>query len=139
LFPCLPVAVAYSSAYRDDHSTKSDPGAVTEKARRITTAHNAATGGTAASVRATSDGSVWVVVTNPSECDPAIHSSCRSYYQQHHIHTWIYTSVVPDAARVSHFTSCPHCVIRGITVWTFIPDSYQWCISSSCSNHIYDD
>ena len=137
--PCLPVAVAYSSAYRDDHSTKSDPGAVAEKAWRITAAHNSATGGAAASVRATSDGSLWVVVTNPSECDPAIHGSCRSYYQQHHIHTWIYTSALHDAARDIRFTFCPHCVIRGINVWTFILDSYQCCISSSCSNHIFDD
>lgn len=61
----LSVTVAYSPAYCDDHSTKSDPGAVAEKAWRITAAYNAATGGTAASVRATFDGSVWVVVTNP--------------------------------------------------------------------------
>ena len=139
MFPCLPVAVAYSSAYRDDNNTKSDPGAVAEKARRITEAYNAATGGIAASVRATSDGSVWVVVTNPSECDPAIHSSFRSYYQQHHIHTWIYTSAVPDTARGSRFTAGPRTVIRGISVRTFIRDSYQCRSSSSCSNHIYDD
>lgn len=136
---CLPIAVAYVSACCVNNVTKSDPGAAAEKARRITAAHSTAAGGTATSVRAASDGSVWAVVTSSVRCDAALHSSCRSSHQQHHIHTRFYASTLSNTARDIHFTTCHHCVIRNVSAWTFFPGSYQCCLSSSCPNHVYYD
>lgn len=138
-FICLPISVACSSACCVNNVPKSGPGAVTEKAWRITATYNAAAGGTEACVRTASDGSVRVVVTNSVQCDAALLSSCSSSYQQHHIHTWVYASTLSNTARDIRFTTGHHCVIRNVSTWTFFPSSYQCCLSSSCPNRVNYD
>jgi hypothetical protein len=137
-FVCLLIAVACSSACYVNNVTESDPGGAAEKAWRITAAYSTAAGGTTASVRAASDGSVWAAVTSSVQRDTALHSSCWSSHQQHHINTWFYAAL-SDTARDICFGTCHHCVIRNVSAWTFFLSSYQCCLSSFSPNHIYYD